>query len=63
MVNSDFKDLQRMNTTQLSCTNLRKYVAEMLENSSQCKAILECINQDTGEYRIVLEGILETETV
>jgi len=63
MVNSDFKDLQRMNTTQLSCTNLRKYVAEMLENSSQCKAILECINQDTGEYRIVLEGILETESV
>jgi len=63
MVNSNFKDLQRMDITQLSCTNLRKHVTAMLENSSQCKAILECINQDTGEYRIVLEGIIETESV
>ncbi len=63
MVNSNFKDLQRMDITQLSCTNVKKHVTAMLENSSQCKAILECINQDTGEYRIVLEGIIETETV
>ena len=63
MVNSNLTDLQRLDITQLSCTNLKKHVISMLENSSQCKAILECINQDTGEYRIVLEGIIETETV
>ncbi len=63
MENSNFKDLQRMNATLLSCTNLKKHVADMLENSSHCKAILECVNQDTGEYRIVLEGIIETEAV
>ena len=62
MVNSNYKDLHRINITQLSCTNLKKHVTEMLENSSYCKAILECVNQDTGEYRIVLEGIIETET-
>ncbi len=32
----------------------------MLASSSQCQAILETINQDTGEYRIVLQGIIET---
>lgn len=62
MVNSNYKDLRKINITQLSCTNLKKHVTEMLENSSHCKAILECVNQDTGEYRIVLEGIIETET-
>lgn len=62
MDNSNFKDFQNIDVTQLSCTNLKKHVTNMLENSSRCKAILECINQDTGEYRIVLEGIMETET-
>ena len=62
MVNLNYKDLRKINITQLSCTNLKKHVTEMLENSSRCKAILECVNQDTGEYRIVLEGIIETES-
>ena len=61
MVNSNYKELHRINITQLSCTNLKKHVTEMLENSSHCKAIFECVNQDTGEYRIVLEGNIETE--
>lgn len=59
MAKVDFKDLERINITQLSGATLKKQIAEMLANSSQCKAILETINQDTGEYRIVLQGVLE----
>ena len=54
-----FNDLEKMNLTQLSGASLKKQISDMLANSSQCKAILETINQDTGEYRIVLQGIME----
>ncbi|MFQ5651613.1 MAG: hypothetical protein ACE5IY_16880 [bacterium] len=54
-----FKDLEKMNMTKLSGASLKKQISDMLASSSQCKAILETINQDTGEYRIVLQGIIE----
>lgn len=54
-------ELDKISSTGLSGTSLKKHITEMLANSSQCKAILECVNQDTGEYRIVLEGVIEKE--
>ncbi|MFQ5753794.1 MAG: hypothetical protein ACE5HI_17535 [bacterium] len=54
------KEIENINTTQLSCAALKKHITEMLASSSQCQAILECINQETGEYRIVLQGILDS---
>lgn len=59
MGKSAVKELEIINTKQVSCTTLKEYIKDMLANSSQCKAILECINHDTGEYRIVLQGIIE----
>ncbi|MFQ5486590.1 MAG: hypothetical protein ACE5HS_03710 [bacterium] len=53
------QDLENINTTKISGQTLKKHLMAMLASSSQCKAILECINKDTGEYRIVLQGILE----
>ncbi|NIR52036.1 hypothetical protein GWO43_25795 [candidate division KSB1 bacterium] len=61
MAKSSIKHLvEELNVTQLSCATLKNRIREMLDNSSQCKAILEGINPDTDEYRIVLHGILET---
>ncbi|MFQ5675968.1 MAG: hypothetical protein ACE5G1_08740 [bacterium] len=61
MANITVAELGKISATKLSGTSLKKHVTEMLANSSQCKAILECVNQDTGEYRIVLEGVIEKE--
>lgn len=51
--------IKRLTTTKLSPASLKQHISEMLDNSSHCRAILECVNHDTGEYRIVLHGILE----
>ncbi len=53
-------DIIELNLTQLSGVSLKKQIERMLASSSQCRAILETVNQDTGEYRIVLQGILDT---
>ena len=52
-------NLMDLNLTKLSGVSLKKQIERMLANSSQCKAILETINHDTGEYRIVLQGIID----
>lgn len=62
MAKVDAKELEKMNMTKLSGASLRQKIADMLTSSSQCKAIFECVNQDTGEYRIVLQGIIENST-
>ncbi len=59
----DIKVIESINTTHLSGDALKKHITEMLASSSQCQAILECVNQDTGEYRIVLQGILENNLI
>ncbi len=55
------KEFENLHSHQISCDTLKKYIRDMLERSTQCKAILESINHDTGEYRIVLQGIVEPE--
>jgi hypothetical protein len=57
----NLKELEDINVTRLSGTTLKKHISNMLANSSQCRAILECMNPDTGEYRIVLQGIIDPE--
>ncbi len=59
MANINLNELDELLTPQISSDTLKKHIIEMLNNSSQCKAILESINHDTGEYRIVLQGTLE----
>ena len=60
MAKTDFQDLMKTNMTQLSGASLKKQISQMLASSSQCKAILETVNHDTGEYRIVLQGVIES---
>lgn len=55
-------DLSKFYAPFLSSTTLKKHIVDMLTNSTQCKAILENINYETGEYRIVLQGILNNHS-
>ncbi|MFQ5640401.1 MAG: hypothetical protein ACE5IR_20670 [bacterium] len=57
------EDFEVINARELSCEKLKEYLREMLASSSQCKALLESVNHDTGEYRIVLQGIIEKNEV
>ncbi len=55
----ELSNVMDLNLTKLSGVSLKKQIEKMLASSSQCKAILETVNHDTGEYRIVLQGIID----
>ncbi len=40
---------------------LRNRIGEMILNSTVCRAKVEAVNPDTGEYRLVLQGTLDRE--
>lgn len=40
---------------------LRSKINAMIENSTTCKAKVEAINPETGEYRLILQGNLDRE--
>jgi len=60
MTKFDIKDLETIRNANVSPTVLKAKIASMLENSADCRAIVETLNRETGEYRIVLQGTLET---
>jgi len=55
---SDLKGLEHSPT---SPNVMRSKVGEMILNSTVCRAKVEVINPETGEYRIVLQGSLDKE--
>ncbi len=40
---------------------MRSKLNEMIVNSTVCRAKIESINQETGEYRIVLQGSIDKQ--
>lgn len=60
MAKFDIKDLETIRNANVSPTVLKTKIANMLESSADCRAIVESLNRETGEYRIVLQGTLET---
>jgi hypothetical protein len=40
---------------------LRSRIGEMILGSTVCRAKVETLNPDTGEYRVVLQGTLDRE--
>jgi hypothetical protein len=63
MENVNLKELEELYAPHLSSTTIKQHILDMLANSTQCKAILESINHDTGEYRIVLQGTLKNNNL
>ena len=55
---SDLNTLEKSPTSPLT---LRNKIGEMLFNSTQAVATVEIVNKETGEYRVVLQGTLDTE--
>ncbi len=56
-----FHDLKGLEVKPSSPGSMRSKLSEMIVNSTVCRAKIETINQDTGEYRIVLQGSLDKE--
>ena len=54
-------DLKSLEITPTSPGAMRTKVGEMIVNSTLCRAKVETINPETGEYRIVLQGSLDKE--
>jgi hypothetical protein len=54
-------DLSALEKSPTSPLTLRNKIGEMLFNSTQAVATVEVVNKETGEYRVVLQGTLDTE--
>ncbi len=54
-------DLQGLEMKPTSPGAMRAKLNEMIINSTVCRAKIETINPETGEYRVVLQGSLDKE--
>ena len=54
-------DLKSLEMAPTSPGTMKSKVGEMIVNSTVCRAKVESINPETGEYRIVLQGSLDRE--
>ncbi len=54
------KDISSLEISPTSPATLRSKLAEILINSISATARVERVNQETGEYRVVLHGLLDT---
>jgi len=54
-------DMKWLENSPTSPGSLQSKIGEMIISSTTCKAKVEAINTDTGEYRIVLQGTLDRD--
>lgn len=54
-------DIHNLESAPASPASLRNKLGEMILNSTTVRAKVEVLNQDTGEYRLVLQGSLDKE--
>lgn len=59
VTNFNLRDLEIIRNANLSTSTLQRQINNMIESSDNCRAIVECLNRKTGEYRIVLQGTLD----
>lgn len=60
MTKFNVRDLEIIRNANISSSTLKRQIGNMLQSSDDCRAIVESLNRETGEYRIVLQGTLET---
>jgi hypothetical protein len=60
MIKFDVRDLEVIRNAKFSYSALKRQLNNMVESSENCRAIVESLNRKTGEYRIVLQGTLDT---
>ncbi|OLE65653.1 MAG: hypothetical protein DMF52_03210 [Acidobacteria bacterium] len=54
-------DFPLLETAPTSAAALRTKLGEMLISSTSARVRIEAVNPQTGEYRIVLQGTIDTE--
>ncbi len=54
-------DVRSLENAPTSPASLRSKIGEMILNSTVCRAKVEAINPETGEYRVVIQGSLDRE--
>ena len=59
MNNFDLRDLRIIENSNIPLSTLRRQMGNMLQKSAVCTAKVESIDQETGEYRVILHGKLE----
>jgi len=58
--NWTIKDVYTVEKSPTSPSRLQWKISEIMFNSSACRCKVESVNPNTGEYRIVLQGTLDT---
>ncbi|HEX9750999.1 MAG TPA: hypothetical protein VGB22_06935 [candidate division Zixibacteria bacterium] len=58
--NWTIKDVYTVEKSPTSPSRLQWKISEIMFNSSACRCKVESVNPTTGEYRIVLQGTLDT---
>jgi hypothetical protein len=58
--NWTIKDVYTVEKSPTSPSRLQWKISEIMLNSSACRCKVESVNPTTGEYRIVLQGTLDT---
>ncbi len=59
MNNFDLRDLKIIENSNIPISTLRRQMGNMLQKSAVCTAEVESIDQETGEYRVILHGKLD----
>lgn len=60
MTKLNIHDLEIIRAADISTATLKRQICAVLENSNRCRAVVESLNRQTGEYRVWLQGTLET---
>lgn len=55
------QDFPTLETAPTSAAALRSKLGEMLISSTSARVRIESVNQQTGDYRVVLQGTLDVE--
>ncbi len=62
MARFKIQDLRSVESLQQNPTGLSSKLSEMISSSTNLVAKVEALNPETGEYRVVLQGTLASET-
>lgn len=54
-----FQEIRSLEASSVNPTQLKSKVGDMILSSTNVHAKVESINQETGEYRLVLQGTLQ----
>ncbi len=55
------ENVRALENAPTSPNTLRAKINQVIDSSTVCRASVSAVNPDTGEYRVVLQGTLDTE--